>query len=238
MEQLKASSHLVVLQSLYAAYDQFNAFFHPKEEDRLPVPVINLGPAGRKAAYGWFRASSWFPVVKQNSDPGEVDDSTALPEINISPEYLYRKPEDVLETLLHEMAHLKNNVLGVKDCNKAQYHNKKFKEQAEFFGLKVEKMRNKGWALTCLDEKGKAAIAALTFDKDVFKLSRPRLLVAAENPYITIVLKKADWEETLEELKMELGEEGNGAVVKAALRLLATEHNCTSCVGLLGEDEE
>jgi len=34
-----------------------------------------------------------------------------------------------------------------------QYHNKAFKKQAEAFGLKVERMRNKGYAKTSLDEK-------------------------------------------------------------------------------------
>jgi hypothetical protein len=39
------------------------------------------------------------------------------------------------------------------DCNANQYHNKHFKKRAEEFGLKVEKVKNKGYARTALDEK-------------------------------------------------------------------------------------
>ncbi|NBO99195.1 MAG: hypothetical protein EBU90_03585 [Proteobacteria bacterium] len=51
------------------------------------------------------------------------------------------------------MAHYKNNVQEIEDCNRNQYHNKHFKKQAEAFGLKVERMKNKGYAKTSLDEK-------------------------------------------------------------------------------------
>ena len=49
--------------------------------------------------------------------------------------------------------HYKNNVNNVEDCNRNQYHNKHFKKMAESFGLKVERMKNKGYARTSLDEK-------------------------------------------------------------------------------------
>lgn len=217
--QPQATVHLNVIQSLYKAFDHFNQHFNG--DDLLATPVINLGPAGRRAAYGWFRPNSWFSVQSENKDTNAADsDNLSLPEINISPEYLYRKPNDVLETLLHEMAHLHNNVLGIRDCNKAQYHNKKFKEQAENYGLCVEKMRNKGWALTSLDQKGKAAIDTLPFDKDVFKVTRPRPLSSAENPYITITLRKDLWEQRLEDMKELHGLESNGEVIKHALENL------------------
>ena len=51
------------------------------------------------------------------------------------------------------MVHYANNVAGVVDCNANQYHNKHFKMKAESFGLKVEKVKNKGYARTALDEK-------------------------------------------------------------------------------------
>ena len=218
-----ATAHLRVLTSLYDAFDFFNKRFL-ESGDLLPTPVINLGPAGRKQAYGWFRPHSWAPVTQQPDQSGTVvaDTAVSLPEINISPEYLYRKPEDVLETLLHEMAHLRNFTLGVKDCNAAQYHNKEFKKQAELFGLKVEKMHNRGWAYTALDEKGKAAIEALPFDKDVFKLSRPKAIGGAPNPYITITLRKDDWQDTLVDLLEKFDAESNSELVKRALNHLST----------------
>ena len=51
------------------------------------------------------------------------------------------------------MVHYANNVAGVVDCNANQYHNKHFKKKAEEFGLKVERVKNKGYARTALDEK-------------------------------------------------------------------------------------
>ena len=51
------------------------------------------------------------------------------------------------------MVHYANNVADIVDCNANQYHNKHFKKKAEAFGLKVEKVKNKGYARTALDEK-------------------------------------------------------------------------------------
>jgi hypothetical protein len=51
------------------------------------------------------------------------------------------------------MVHYANNVANVVDCNANQYHNKHFKSKAESFGLKVEKVKNKGYARTALGEK-------------------------------------------------------------------------------------
>ena len=50
-------------------------------------------------------------------------------------------------------SHYKNSVEEIVDCNVNQYHNKHFKKRAEAFGLKVERMKNKGYAKTSLDEK-------------------------------------------------------------------------------------
>lgn len=217
--------HLTLLQTLYTAFDAFNKQF--SGSDPLPTPVINLGPAGKRPYYGWFRANSWSVKDKQTEGT-----SPLIPEINISPEYLDRGPDAVFGTLLHEMAHLKNWVLDVKDCNAAQYHNKKFKEQAENFGLSVEKMRNRGWARTTLTQEATKAIAALTFDKEVFDLARPLRPSLRDNPYITIVLKKGEWSERLAKLcelaSEEMGEEvGNSGVVKLALELAENHWTAT-----------
>lgn len=217
--------HLTLLQTLYSAFDHFNRTFC--STDPLPTPVINLGPAGKRPYYGWFRANSWTVKTKQPDGSAPL-----VPEINISPEYLDRSPEAVFETLLHEMTHLKNWVLSIKDCNASQYHNKKFKEQAENFGLSVEKMRNRGWAKTSLAQEGIRAITALTFDKDAFNIARPHTPRLIDNPYITIVLKKSDWSDRLQKLielaAEETGEEqGNSSVVKLALELAENHWTAT-----------
>ena len=127
-----------VTQKLVEAFEFFN-----KELDAgLDTPVFTLIPnRGRQSYYGWYWANRW------------KDGKKSLPEINITADTLKRSVEDVCETLIHEMAHYKNNAAGVVDCNVNQYHNKHFKTRAESFGLKVERMRNKGYAKTSLDEK-------------------------------------------------------------------------------------
>ena len=61
--------------------------------------------------------------------------------------------ESLLSTLLHEMAHSLNFANGISDCSANQYHNGKFKSQAEELGLKTEKGK-KGYAQTSLTEFG------------------------------------------------------------------------------------
>ena len=127
-----------VTQKLVEAFE----FFNNELEANLDTPVFTLIPnRGRQSYYGWFWQGRW------------KDGKKTLPEINITADTLKRSVEDICETLIHEMAHYKNNVLDIVDCNVNQYHNKAFKKQAEAFGLKVERMRNKGYAKTSLDEK-------------------------------------------------------------------------------------
>ena len=117
-------------------------FFNQELESNLDTPVFTLIPnRGRQSYYGWYWANGW------------KDGKKSLPEINITADTLKRSVEDVCETIIHEMAHYKNNVNNVEDCNRNQYHNKHFKKMAESFGLKVERMKNKGYARTSLDEK-------------------------------------------------------------------------------------
>ena len=62
--------------------------------------------------------------------------------------------EELLSTLLHEVAHSMNHMNGIEDCSSNQYHNAKFKSQAEALGLKTEEIKGKGHASTSLTEFG------------------------------------------------------------------------------------
>ena len=62
--------------------------------------------------------------------------------------------EELLSTLLHEVAHSLNHANGIEDCSSNQYHNAKFKTQAEALGLKTEEVKGKGYASTSLTEFG------------------------------------------------------------------------------------
>jgi hypothetical protein len=76
----------------------------------------------------------------------------AFSEIAFNLEY-FTTPEELLGTLLHEVAHSLNHANGIADCSSNQYHNAKFKKQAEELGLKTEKTK-KGYGQTSLTEFG------------------------------------------------------------------------------------
>jgi hypothetical protein len=117
-------------------------FFNKELGTNLDVPVFTLIPnRGRQSYYGWYWQGRW------------KDGRKTLPEINITADTLKRDVEAICETLIHEMVHYKNNVEEIVDCNANQYHNKAFKKRAEEFGLKVEKVKHRGYARTSLDEK-------------------------------------------------------------------------------------
>jgi len=121
--------------------EAFN-FFNEELGTELDAPVFTLIPnRGRQSYYGWYWQGRW------------KDGKKSLPEINITADTLKRSVEDICNTLIHEMAHYKNNVEGINDCNANQYHNKHFKKRAEAFGLEVERLKNKGYAVTKLGEK-------------------------------------------------------------------------------------
>jgi len=127
-----------VTDKLVEAFEFFNA----ELDTQLDNPVFTLIPnRGRQSYYGWYWQGRW------------KDGKKTLPEINITADTLKRSVEDICETIIHEMVHYANNVAGVTDCNANQYHNKHFKKKAEEFGLKVERVKNKGYARTALDEK-------------------------------------------------------------------------------------
>jgi len=123
---------------------QIFEFINTELNLNLDTPVFTLIPnRGRQSYYGWYWQGRW------------KDGKKSLPEINITADTLKRSVEEICNTLIHEMAHYKNNVEGINDCNANQYHNKHFKKRAEMFGLTVEKMKNKGYARTALGEKAK-----------------------------------------------------------------------------------
>lgn len=171
-----AARSLELTQELYRAFDFFNKRFADNE---LPKVVITIQESGRRNAYGWFGNGFW----------SDLDAADSVPEINLSAEYVGRKPESVLETLLHEMAHLLNAVRGVRDCSSGQYHNKHFKTAAEQFGLKVERTGNRGWSYTSLDVEAEQAIKEFKPNTDVFRsLKRKSTVGPREKKYVSLII--------------------------------------------------
>lgn len=181
------------VKELYRAKDFFLERFCDEERVKEAKVFITIQSSSKKNNLGHFWANKWD--ADTTKDPTEKE---YYHEINICAERMNRPVNDIFETLLHELAHLYNSVLNIDDCNAAQYHNKNFKIAAEKFGLIVDKYPGRGWALTSLDEEGISAIEAFEPDKDALSICRiPVETEKKDNPYITITLKKEEWEEII-----------------------------------------
>jgi len=66
----------------------------------------------------------------------------------------FTNAKELLSTLIHEVAHSLNYANGIQDTSANQYHNGKFKAQAEALGLKTIEIKGKGYASTELTEFG------------------------------------------------------------------------------------
>lgn len=123
-------------------------------------PIITIQTKGsKKDTLGWYWTDKWRNNKKEIS------------EINICAESLSEK---AIETLIHEMAHYHNSVLDISDCNQHQYHNKKFKEQAESYGLNVNKSGRHGWSDTSISSSLQQIIDNIKIDKKIFDLYRKK----------------------------------------------------------------
>lgn len=123
-----------------------------------PRPIITIQTKGRSKCCGWHWKEKW------------ADGKISLSEINICAEVIN---EHAVQTLIHEMCHHHNAVEGIIDCNSAsQYHNKRFKERAEMYGLNCEKAGRFGWAMTTLGEELKKFLTEIKVNNEVFNLIR------------------------------------------------------------------
>lgn len=174
----------LVVDELYRAFDHFNKTF---ADNKLPKVVITIQESGRKNALGWYGKGFWADRAC----------GTSACEINISAEHMNRSASSILETLLHEMAHLHNSINNIRDVSSGQYHNKRFKEAAELFGLKVARFGNRGWAETALNVEAEEAIKSLDPNVDILtSLKRKTRRVVREKRYISLIIS-ADLEEDL-----------------------------------------
>jgi hypothetical protein len=136
---------LELLIEIERVFDFFNDRFCAGE---LKKPLILLSTSYGIPTYGWFGVSDW----KQKNDE-------LLYEINICAEHLDREPYFIIETLIHEMAHLKNHQQGIIDIDPvSQFHFETYKTAAESLGLVVRKHKAKGWAYTKLGDESLKAI--------------------------------------------------------------------------------
>lgn len=175
----------IIEDVLAKAFDHFNKTF-ANGEMNPPIIVIASDPSESKL--GHFHRNSWVEVKRTE---GEEDVKVEWHEIKINAGWLHKRGIDVLETLLHEMAHQWNEMKGIKDVAGVR-HNVKFKEAAEMFGLIVEKQGHRGLAHTELGDKAKEAIKELNIDLEMFNIGFAANKMKKPSKYIALQIDKTD----------------------------------------------
>ena len=103
----------------------------------LPRPTITIQSTPK--AYGHFSLNKDTWISKLGGTH----------EINIGAGTLARPIEEVVATLLHEMVHYFNFIMGIQDCSRGNtYHNRRFKDAAEARGLIITHSDKYGWSHT------------------------------------------------------------------------------------------
>lgn len=199
-----------LINELYRSFDHFNEHFC---KGSLIRPIITLQGDSNRSTYGWYGRKFWGDVK---------DESQSFDEINLTAETLHREPTHVLETLLHEMAHLKNAQEGISDCTATQYHNSEFKKSAEYFGLKVDKMKGRGWAFTSLSDKVITAIELLKPNKDAYQITRRPPLKLKKEPKTIPLSVDLSYQEKIDFLMGEF--EGKRQMTEEAIDLLYKQY--------------
>lgn len=152
---------------LELSFDYFNEKLF---NSLLPQAMITIQSRGKDNCFGWCSVD---PIWYTGESGTDIEQSTEnFYEINFSAEYLNRKFEDIMETLIHEMVHLSNITQGIDDCSKKQFHNENFKNEAERVGLRVEKVKRYGWTDTHLTEELIKLVDELKVPKDIFVFAR------------------------------------------------------------------
>jgi hypothetical protein len=139
-KKMNQSSKVQNLSTLTIALENAHAII--KEETNAPkvTILVTRNLKGRKGHFTHF--TPWTTTSGENFN-----------EIAFNLEH-FTTAKELLSTLLHEVAHSLNFSNGIKDTSANQYHNAKFKSQAEALGLKTIEVKGKGHASTELTDFG------------------------------------------------------------------------------------
>lgn len=139
-----------------------NQYFNGKLEK--PIVVVHTNGKDR-LAMGWCTIRKIWKDNEKNQ---------YYYEIAICAEYLYRNVQEICATLLHEMVHLYNLQMDIKDTSRGNtYHNKRFKQTSEMASLVVGYDKRIGWSITQLSDSAREFVGA-NVDKEAFTLTRAR----------------------------------------------------------------
>lgn len=104
----------------------YNKINQDKFNGELPTPIITVQSTPR--AHGHC---SMYQIWMRKQDGAY--------ELNIAMERLGEPIEEIIKTLMHEMIHIYCREKEIKETSRGtQYHNKKFKEEAERIGMTCE----------------------------------------------------------------------------------------------------
>lgn len=110
-------------------------------DGQLEEPIITIQSTPR--AYGHITVAKTWKRGEESRH-----------ELNIAANWLDRPIEQVVATIIHEMAHLMNIQNGIQDCSRGgTYHNRKFKDEAEKHMIQIDKHDKYGWAITTATEE-------------------------------------------------------------------------------------
>ncbi len=135
---LDERTSVVLIERIASIWSAIRSHHHD-----VPGVVLLAAPAHRDQmnVLGHFAPLRWKAKRQQGHD---------LHEVVVIAEHLDRPVEEIVGTLLHEAAHAMNFELGISDCSRSQYHNKKFRDAAEVIGLEVQQVPHYGYAFTRL----------------------------------------------------------------------------------------
>ncbi len=155
----KQNSICPIIRELERIYDAIAKTTGLDKIAKRPLITIQSG-GNRKNTLGWYWNNKW-KFKKKN-----------ISEINLCAEEISNK---TIETLIHEMTHYHNASLNIMDCNQHQYHNKKFKERAESYGLNVKKEGRHGWSTTSISPSLQKVISKIKIKRNIFTLYRIKM---------------------------------------------------------------
>lgn len=147
------SSTLKMLEAVNAIVNKARSL-----HNGIPETVVVLGASGATRSgqkHGHYAPRSWGS--RKAGEAGSEDNTTeggnstreVYGEILLAGESLERGAVATLGTILHELTHAYCDANEIKDTsNGHRYHNTKFKEKAEEFGLVIEKADTIGWSVT------------------------------------------------------------------------------------------
>jgi len=147
---------------LHRCFDLLNKRYFNGE---LATPALTIQSAGKRQAYGWCSLVPFWDGDEQKF------------EINMSAEHLKRDKYELMRTLLHEMVHLHNSMIGVQDVSRGgTYHNKRFKEACErdgmFFYEITEPDKKIGWSQAVLTDETKVFVDTMEVRQEAFGIYR------------------------------------------------------------------